>query len=176
MDLEQFDNERRKRLDSIISQHSSESAAERLSLRSVSSRTPSTNRQNSADHRRLGKQVSIISADGLTKRNSVKGKEGEIEKPEKSGRNIIEIEKSEIGSVKWSVYMVYLKANGYFLTFLVLLFYALANGFQVGANVWLASWSDEAKNYKNQSPPDSSVRLAGYAGLGFGQGIQMIPC
>ncbi len=88
---------------------------------------------------------------------------------ESSGK-MAQIETSEIGSVKWNVYTVYLKATGYFLTFLVFLFYAIANGFQVGANVWLADWSNSEGNM-NKTPPDTGERLAGYAGLGLSQGF-----
>lgn len=89
----------------------------------------------------------------------------------KSMRQIIDVEKQQTGSIKWSVYLIYLKANGYFFTFLVFLFYAIANGFQVSANIWLADWSNDAtKLSKNATVPNTSERLAGYAGLGIGQG------
>ncbi len=88
---------------------------------------------------------------------------------ESSGK-IVQIETSETGSVKWNVYTVYLKATGYFLTFLVFFFYAVSSGFQVGANVWLADWSNSEGNM-NTTPPDTGLRLAGYAGLGLCQGF-----
>lgn len=98
------------------------------------------------------------------------------EQKRKSGMQIIEIEKSEVGSVKWNVYTSYLKANGYLLTLMVCLCYAFGNGFQVGANVWLADWSNDAGKYENRTPPNTDERLIGYAGLGFGQGTQKAKC
>lgn len=127
--------------------------------------------ENSKNSLKFGKN-SKNSSNGIEKKNS-SAKEKNLELP-KTGKKIIEIEKSEIGSVKWSVYGVYLKANGYFLTFLVCLFYATANSFQVSANVWLADWSNDANKYKNETPPNTGERLAGYAGLGLGQGQNSI--
>lgn len=72
------------------------------------------------------------------------------------------------------VYMEYLRANGLFLTLLVLIFYAGSNGLAVGSNVWLADWSND--NVKSTSinstfiPPSTADRLGGYAGFGIAQG------
>lgn len=94
-------------------------------------------------------------------------------KENKAGTKLIEIERSETGSVKLGVYLTYIKANGYFLTLMVLAFYAISNGLQVGSNVWLADWSnDNVKVTGNASSnvPSTASRLGGYAGFGIGQG------
>lgn len=168
-DLKQYDQERFQRLESQLSVISSKS------IRSY--RRSSSDQNLPSERRRLSKQTSSI-VDGYTKQKSILtiselDEEFIGDQRKNSGRLIIEIEKSEVGSVKWNVYVAYLRANGFFLTFLVFLCYAAGNAFQVGANVWLADWSNDAEKYGNVTPPNTGERLGGYAGLGFGQGREM---
>lgn len=176
-ELGQRDPERRKRLESQLSVASTQSG----------SGTKSPSPERISPERRLSKQKSIVEHGGSVRRtlSTVKEKDGELpssdgvekkvpEKDLKSVTKLIEVEKSETGSVKWDVYVAYLKANGYFLTFLVCMFIMMSNAFQVASNVWLADWSNEASHYVNETPPDTPERLAGYAGLGFGQGRRRV--
>lgn len=178
-DLGQCDPERRKRLESqlsVVSSHSSGGGGPK---------SPSPERIS--PERRLSKQKSIADHGSVRRTlSTLKEKDGELDAdgvkkttPEKdsktSGTKLIEIEKAETGSVKWDVYMVYLKANGYILTLLVCLFMMISNAFQVASNVWLADWSNSAVMYGNTTAPDTPERLAGYAGLGLSQGTKLGP-
>ena len=58
--------------------------------------------------------------------------------PKKVGQELIEIEKTEIGGVKWSVYSYYSKSIGYSATAAATFFYVIYQGFSVGSNLWLS--------------------------------------
>ncbi|VDM43710.1 unnamed protein product [Toxocara canis] len=84
---------------------------------------------------------------------------------------LIEKEAVEIGKVKWTVYLAYIKAIGYVITVLFLSIYVVSSILGVLSNLWLANWSDHAKRMNSSSPEeqDTNVRLAIYASLGMGQ-------
>lgn len=51
--------------------------------------------------------------------------------------------------VKWGVFKIYLKNLGLFYSILILMLHPLAHLAQFGTNLWLADWSEDAKNEKN---------------------------
>uniref|UniRef100_A0A0N5ACE9 ABC transmembrane type-1 domain-containing protein n=1 Tax=Syphacia muris TaxID=451379 RepID=A0A0N5ACE9_9BILA len=83
---------------------------------------------------------------------------------------LIEKETVEVGRVKWSVYMAYIKAIGYPTGCLFVIIYVLSSILGVFSNLWLAHWSDHAKQCNSSSgEDDTNMRLGVYAGLGIGQ-------
>ncbi|MFH4984620.1 hypothetical protein AB6A40_011329 [Gnathostoma spinigerum] len=76
------------------------------------------------------------------------------------------------GKVKWEVYVTYIRAIGFAVTFIFFSIYVLASVLGVASNLWLADWSDHAK-IRNSSltEDDTNLRLVIYASLGLGQAI-----
>ncbi|XP_063922484.1 multidrug resistance-associated protein 1 isoform X3 [Zophobas morio] len=113
----------------------------------------------------LQRQKSVDSAD-----RSLRHRSSSVEEPKKppvKGDKLIEVEKTETGSVKWSVYKHYLKSIGLFLTFATIFLNMLFQGFSIGSNVWLGVWADD-------NVTDSGTRdfyLGIYGALGLGQGV-----
>ncbi|BGP53294.1 hypothetical protein JCM8202v2_000853 [Rhodotorula sphaerocarpa] len=78
-------------------------------------------------------------------------------------------ERREQGSVKWSVYKEYIKANGYIGAILYLLTIVAQQGLQIATNVWLKNWSQH--NSDTGENGDVRYYLAIYALLGVGASI-----
>lgn len=53
------------------------------------------------------------------------------------GEKLIEVEKSETGSVSWQVYKHYLMSIGLFVVLITIVLNMLFQGFSIGSNVWL---------------------------------------
>ncbi|CAG7831109.1 unnamed protein product [Allacma fusca] len=84
---------------------------------------------------------------------------------------LIEAEKAETGSVKASVYVHYLKAVGWSMTFLTMFLNLIFQGFSVGSNIWLSVWSNENTLNGTQNVDKRDLYLGVYAGLGVGQAV-----
>lgn len=73
--------------------------------------------------------------------------------------------------------MAYIKAIGYPTGCLFVIIYVLSSILGVFSNLWLAHWSDHAKQCNSSSgEDDTNMRLGVYAGLGIGQGMQISFC
>lgn len=83
-----------------------------------------------------------------------------------TGEKLIEVEKTETGSVKWDVYMHYLRSIGLLLSIATVLLNVLFQVFTVSSNLWLSKWSND----KNASTSKRDVYLGVYGALGVGQG------
>ncbi|KRX74827.1 Multidrug resistance-associated protein 1 [Trichinella sp. T6] len=83
---------------------------------------------------------------------------------------LIQEEEAAVGNIKAKVYLDYVKAIGFFSTFVITMLYITSNGFSVGASFWLADWSYDANRYANETT-STDVRLGIYASLGVLQGI-----
>ncbi|XP_068990929.1 multidrug resistance-associated protein 1 isoform X6 [Neodiprion pinetum] len=116
----------------------------------------------------LKRQYSIDSHNSvsLLHRNSVKEKDA---LPVKVGEKLIEVEKTETGSVKWKVYSHYLRSIGWFLTVSTIVMNAVFQIFSIGSNAWLSKWSDDNTTVSDTSKRD--MYLGVYGGLGLGQAI-----
>ncbi|XP_046475187.1 multidrug resistance-associated protein 1 isoform X1 [Neodiprion pinetum] len=114
----------------------------------------------------LKRQYSIDSHNSvsLLHRNSVKEKDA---LPVKVGEKLIEVEKTETGSVKWKVYSHYLRSIGWFLTVSTIVMNAVFQIFSIGSNAWLSKWSDDNTTVSDTSKRD--MYLGVYGGLGLGQ-------
>ena len=81
---------------------------------------------------------------------------------------LIEEEKQEVGSVKWSVYRDFLMSMSFWFLFSTLLAYSLSSAFNIATNLWLTAWSEDASdptNYNNTALRNK--RIGFYAGYGF---------
>lgn len=105
----------------------------------------------------------------LVRTNSVK--DNEVAKI-KTGEKLIEVEKTETGSVKWKVYSHYLRSIGWFLSISTIVMNAVFQSFSIGSNVWLAKWSgdNEIANLTNKKV-NTDMYLEVYGALGLGQGL-----
>ncbi|KAL4706573.1 hypothetical protein ACJJTC_015771, partial [Scirpophaga incertulas] len=93
----------------------------------------------------------------------------------KEKSKLIEAEKAETGSVKWSVYKHYLMSVGVLASVVTVLMNLILQVFQVGSNYWLAEWSNDEKMIVD-GVVDKSRRdlyLGVYGGLGIGQVVSV---
>ncbi|CAL1291845.1 unnamed protein product [Larinioides sclopetarius] len=110
--------------------------------------------------RRMSKDVSKHS--GMDRRQS--------SKHEAAGTKLTEKEAMQVGSVKGSVYLDYIKSYGYWNFFFTFVCYILSNGFSVGSSLWLSVWSNDSLNPETATDIHlRNVRLGVYSGLGAGE-------
>ncbi|KOX68195.1 Multidrug resistance-associated protein 1 [Melipona quadrifasciata] len=125
----------------------------------------------------LKRQYSTSSQQSGTYENSNNIKETKL-LPPKLGEKLIEVEKTETGSVKWRVYSHYFKSIGWFLSILTIIMNAVFQGFSIGSNAWLSVWSDSnLTDYNNTvNQVEQNMYLGVYAGLGLGQAMASFFC
>ncbi|CAG9578809.1 unnamed protein product [Danaus chrysippus] len=107
---------------------------------------------------------------------SVKRKTPEATPSELKEKNkLIEAEKTETGSVKWSVYKHYLTSVGLVASALTVLMNLVLQVFQVGSNYWLSEWSNDNSMLVNGTVDKSrrDLYLGVYGGLGIGQVVSV---
>ncbi|XP_043579583.1 multidrug resistance-associated protein 1 isoform X3 [Bombus pyrosoma] len=123
----------------------------------------------------LKRQYSTSSQQSGTYENSNKIKETKL-LPPKSGEKLIEVEKTETGSVKWRVYSHYFKSIGWFLSISTIIMNAIFQGFSIGSNAWLSVWSDSNLTTYNDTVDHAkqNMYLGVYGGLGLGQGMTVL--
>ncbi|CAK1601166.1 unnamed protein product [Parnassius mnemosyne] len=94
----------------------------------------------------------------------------------KEKNKLIEAEKTETGSVKWSVYKHYLTSVGVLASVITVLMNLVLQLFQVGSNYWLSEWSNDRSIIMENGTLDKSKRdlyLGVYGGLGIGQVVSV---
>lgn len=84
-------------------------------------------------------------------------------------KKLIEIETSETGKVRWSVYFEYFKMVSVLWFLMIILALVTSNGLSLGSNVWLSAWTSDSDN-TNYTLDHTRMRLQVYGGLGLGQG------
>ncbi|XP_078036751.1 multidrug-Resistance like Protein 1 isoform X5 [Augochlora pura] len=139
------------------SQSESGSITEKRSLRGSLKKQHSTDSQQS---------------DSYIRSNSV------MDKPTLPIDKLVEVEKTEIGSVKWQVYSHYFKSIGWFLSIATIIMNAIFQGFSIGSNSWLSVWSnDNLTDYNNTfDRSKQDMYLGVYGGLGLGQAMASFFC
>ncbi|KAL8582638.1 hypothetical protein ACOMHN_028703 [Nucella lapillus] len=101
-------------------------------------------------------------------------------KPAAPKDKLVEQEKAETGSVKWSVFVTYFRAIGLAVTALIFLLYAGFQGLSVYSSIWLSQWTDDdtLANKSLQNTSDYQDRnymyLGVYGGLGVGQAVMVL--
>ncbi|XP_012683657.2 ATP-binding cassette sub-family C member 2 [Clupea harengus] len=107
----------------------------------------------------------------LRTNSSVKAKRPSDEA--KKGQRLIEKEAMETGTVKWSVYLQYLRSMGWCYTSMVFLMYFIQNVAFIGSNLWLSDWTNDSLEYFNRTYPGNvrDMRVGVFGALGVAQGI-----
>ncbi|KAG8328053.1 Canalicular multispecific organic anion transporter 1 [Homalodisca vitripennis] len=84
---------------------------------------------------------------------------------------LIQTEKTETGSVKWSVYGHYIKSAGIIISLSTLSFQILSQALAVTANMWLSAWTKDSTAVVDgvQDLQKRNFYLEIYTMLGFGQ-------
>ncbi|CAK9795197.1 Multidrug resistance-associated protein 1 [Anthophora quadrimaculata] len=121
----------------------------------------------------LKRQYSTDSQQSGTYKNNNNVKEAKLSHS-KSAEKLIEVEKVEIGSVKWQVYSHYFKSIGWFLSIATIIMNAIFQGFSIGSNTWLSVWSTDSNNTIDKATQD--MYLGVYGGLGLGQAMASFFC
>ncbi|XP_077114465.1 ATP-binding cassette sub-family C member 2 [Ranitomeya variabilis] len=131
--------------------------------------TATLKRENSLHKKKLG------SMNGTLRKSlkDVAKEKGEDQKATAKGQQLIEKETMETGKVKFSVYVKYLRAIGWWYSVTILLTFILQNAAFVGQNMWISEWTSDAVEYYNVTYPVSQrdMRVGVFGALGVTQGI-----
>ncbi|KAH8267412.1 hypothetical protein KR018_000796 [Drosophila ironensis] len=130
----------------------------------------------------LSDSISVTSADSLMGRgNSLRRRAkrqdshdsvasaASLKKKQENEGKLIETEKSQTGGVEFAVYKHYIKSVGIFLSVSTLVLNFVFQAFQIGSNLWLTKWADDARVANDTSLRD--MYLGVYGAFGFGQGV-----
>ena len=90
----------------------------------------------------IDRNLSVVSEPANTRGFEMMQAE-EANKSTATGANLIESEKLEIGGVKWDVYTYYAKSIGWLFSIGTFVLYGVYQGFSLGSNIWLSSWSTD---------------------------------
>ncbi|XP_014741414.1 PREDICTED: canalicular multispecific organic anion transporter 1 isoform X1 [Sturnus vulgaris] len=113
----------------------------------------------------------------LSKKSTSSQKKAQEEPPKKlKGQKLIEKEAVETGRVKFSMYMRYLRAVGWCLSFWTVMCYVGQYVAYVGTNLWLSDWTDDSVRYQNQTYPTHlrDMRIGVFGALGFSQALFLL--
>ncbi|CAG7728120.1 unnamed protein product [Allacma fusca] len=156
-DLEGEDNEVLAELELVA--ELKEEARKRQRLHSRNSR----NSENEADAS-LTKTTTVNLSQKQQLANEAKGNLTPSQK-------LIEVEKAEIGSVKRSVYLHYMKSIGWGIVTLSLVFHFILHGLTLSSSIWLSMWAAEPAVNGTQNIAKRNLYLSVYGGLGIGQAV-----
>ncbi|CAI6346527.1 unnamed protein product [Macrosiphum euphorbiae] len=89
---------------------------------------------------------------------------------------IIELEKAEIGNVKWDVFNQYIMSIGPIFCVTSVLLTFLFQGLSISSNIWLSVWSNDDSSLTRETENDSKrfMHLTVYGLLGFGQVVSTV--
>ncbi|XP_046664343.1 multidrug resistance-associated protein 1-like [Homalodisca vitripennis] len=91
---------------------------------------------------------------------------------------LIQSEKTETGSVKWSVYIHYLKSTGLLLSLSTVGFQIISQAMAISANIWLSTWTNDTTAAVDgvQVLDKRNFYFEIYSLLGFGQVLAVLGC
>ncbi|XP_062352441.1 ATP-binding cassette sub-family C member 2 isoform X2 [Cinclus cinclus] len=113
----------------------------------------------------------------LRKNSTSSQKKAQEEPPKKlKGQQLIEKEAVETGRVKFSMYVRYLRAVGWCLSFWTVMGYVGQYVAYVGTNLWLSDWTDDSVRYLNQTYPTHlrDLRIGVFGALGLSQALFLL--
>ncbi|KAI1294974.1 ATP-binding cassette sub-family C member 3 [Halotydeus destructor] len=88
---------------------------------------------------------------------------------------LTQTETSATGSMKWRIYLEYLRAIGLATCFAILVMNVIGNGINVCSSLWLTAWADDVERPRRANDPDLRYfRLYVYAGLGLAEAIFLL--
>jgi ATP-binding cassette subfamily C (CFTR/MRP) protein 1 len=136
------------------------------------SRTKSSNSSSDGRRRTLTNGSTFSINKDLIKKEELEQKK--IAK-DKIGSKLTEAEKSETGSVKWTVYWEYIKRVGLIGASTVLIASIGSSAFNVGSSQWLSAWSDDSEDpIRANDTQWRNLRLGIYGVLGSGEAIFLL--
>ncbi|XP_062958179.1 ATP-binding cassette sub-family C member 2-like [Cynocephalus volans] len=96
-----------------------------------------------------------------------------VEEEPVKGQKLIEKEFMETGKVKFSVYLRYLRAIGWYSVSFIIFAFMMNSVSLIGSNLWLSAWTSDSKIFNSTDYPASqrNMRLGVYGALGLAQGI-----
>ncbi|XP_041086711.1 multidrug resistance-associated protein 1-like [Polyodon spathula] len=100
--------------------------------------------------------------------SEVSGKHNKPEAGTGAGK-LTEADKAQTGKVKLSVFWEYMKAIGFFLSFLSIFLFFCHHCFSLASNYWLSMWTDDP--IINGTQRHTKMRLGIYGALGLSQGV-----
>ena len=106
-------------------------------------------------------------------------RDDDLSKKKEKGK-LIDMENTEVGSVRMSVIKIYVRAVGVCLSLTAVFLFFLQQGFDIGMNLWMEDWSNEYEGKKTSSTDNSDAnsslhyRLGVYAGLTMAAGIVVV--
>uniref|UniRef100_A0A8C6MW78 ABC-type glutathione-S-conjugate transporter n=1 Tax=Mus spicilegus TaxID=10103 RepID=A0A8C6MW78_MUSSI len=132
------------------------------SLRRTLSRS---SRSGSRHGKSLKSSLKIKSVNALNKKEEVV-----------KGQKLIKKEFVETGKVKFSIYLKYLQAVGWWSLLFIVIFYVLNYVAFIGSNLWLSAWTSdsEKQNGTDNSPSQRDMRIGVFGALGIAQGIFLL--
>nr|AAF61707.1 canalicular multispecific organic anion transporter cMOAT [Mus musculus] len=132
------------------------------SLRRTLSRS---SRSGSRRGKSLKSSLKIKSVNALNKKEEVV-----------KGQKLIKKEFVETGKVKFSIYLKYLQAVGWWSLLFIVIFYVLNYVAFIGTNLWLSAWTSdsEKQNGTDNSPSQRDMRIGVFGALGIAQGIFLL--
>ncbi|RXN01990.1 Multidrug resistance-associated protein 1 [Acipenser ruthenus] len=109
-----------------------------------------------------------VDSDKHRSSNEVSGKHNKPGAGTEAGK-LTEADKAQTGKVKLSVFWEYIKAIGFFLSFLSVFLFFCHHCFSLASNYWLSLWTDDPIINGTQS--HTKMRLGVYGLLGLSQGV-----
>ena len=98
------------------------------------------------------------------KEKELNEKEKPVVKVEDGKGKLVDSERMEVGVVKWSVYITFMKQLSWQISLMILIFYGSYSALGAGAQFWLSAWSRDSKGKKS-----TDVWLGAYGGFGIAQ-------
>ncbi|XP_034367767.1 ATP-binding cassette sub-family C member 2 [Arvicanthis niloticus] len=138
-----------------------------------------TMRRENSLRRTLSRSSRSSSRRGKSLKNSLKIKNvNALNKKEEvvDGQKLIKKEHMETGKVKFSIYLKYLRAVGWWSILFVIFFYVLYNVSFIGSNLWLSAWTSDSENLNETSYSSSQrdMRIGVFGALGIAQGVFLL--
>ncbi|XP_031240697.1 canalicular multispecific organic anion transporter 1 [Mastomys coucha] len=139
-----------------------------------------TMRRENSLRRTLSRSSRSSGRHGKSLKNSLKIKnENALNKKEEAveGQKLIKKEFVETGKVKFSIYLKYLRAIGWWSIFFIILFYILNSVAFIGTNLWLSAWTSDSENLNNigyNSSAQRDMRIGVFGALGVAQGVFLL--
>ncbi|XP_028915134.1 canalicular multispecific organic anion transporter 1 [Ornithorhynchus anatinus] len=92
------------------------------------------------------------------------------------GQELIKKEAMEIGKVKFSLFLKYLRSVGWNLIFFIVLIYVANAVAFIGSNLWLSVWTQDSVTYQNETYPSSirDMRIGVFGVLGLAQSLSIL--
>ncbi|XP_076363250.1 multidrug resistance-associated protein 1-like isoform X2 [Tachypleus tridentatus] len=131
-----------------------------------------------SESKKITRGLSTYSSNDGPRRRRTKSGSSQVEQVKKDklssapNSKLVNAEYTEVGSVKWWVYLAYIKAIGVWGIIITFISFMISHSFSLGANIWLSEWSNDAENPEKASDIRlRNLRLGVYSALGSCEAI-----